>query len=92
MSTVVEAARGERQGFISSKLNWLRAGVLGANDGIVSIAGLLIGIAAVDPTNVMWTEDMKTNMGQQMALAMRGDITAKEALDAAVKYGNDQLS
>ena len=47
---------------------------------------------AVDPTNVMWTEDMKTNMGQQMALAMRGDITAKEALDAAVKYGNDQLS
>lgn len=51
MSTVVEAARGERQGFISSKLNWLRAGVLGANDGIVSIAGLLIGIAAVDPTN-----------------------------------------
>lgn len=47
---------------------------------------------AVDPTNVMWTEDMKTNMGQQMALAMRGDITAKQALDAAVKYGNDQLS
>lgn len=51
MSTVVEAVRSERQGFISSKLNWLRAGVLGANDGIVSIAGLLIGIAAVDPTN-----------------------------------------
>ncbi|HVZ11797.1 MAG TPA: VIT family protein [Patescibacteria group bacterium] len=27
------------------KLNWLRAGVLGANDGIVSIAGLVIGVA-----------------------------------------------
>ncbi len=29
-----------------SKLNWLRAGVLGANDGIVSIAALLVGVAA----------------------------------------------
>lgn len=29
----------------SSKLNILRAGVLGANDGIVSIAGVVIGVA-----------------------------------------------
>lgn len=29
-----------------SKLNWLRAGVLGANDGIVSMSGLVIGVAA----------------------------------------------
>lgn len=27
------------------KLNWLRAAVLGANDGIVSIAGLVLGVA-----------------------------------------------
>lgn len=33
-------------GSIASKLNWLRAGVLGANDGIVSTAGLVIGVAA----------------------------------------------
>ncbi len=31
---------------VSSRLNWLRAGVLGANDGIVSTAGLVIGVAA----------------------------------------------
>lgn len=31
---------------VNSKLNWLRAGVLGANDGIVSVAGLLAGVAA----------------------------------------------
>lgn len=36
---------------VASKLNWLRAGVLGANDGIVSISGLVVGVAAVDPTN-----------------------------------------
>lgn len=29
-----------------SKLNWLRAGVLGANDGIVSVAGIVVGVAA----------------------------------------------
>lgn len=28
------------------RLNWLRAGVLGANDGIVATAGLVIGVAA----------------------------------------------
>jgi VIT1/CCC1 family predicted Fe2+/Mn2+ transporter len=30
---------------IASKLNWLRAGVLGANDGIVSTAALIFGVA-----------------------------------------------
>ncbi|MGX7728175.1 VIT1/CCC1 transporter family protein [Rhodococcus sp. 2H158] len=33
-------------GGISAKLNWLRAGVMGANDGIVSTAGLVVGVAA----------------------------------------------
>jgi len=31
---------------IGSRLNWLRAAVLGANDGIVSTAGIVIGVAA----------------------------------------------
>lgn len=31
---------------ISARLNWLRAMVLGANDGVISIAGLVIGVAA----------------------------------------------
>ena len=30
---------------LASKLNWLRAGVLGANDGIVSTAALIFGVA-----------------------------------------------
>ena len=33
-------------GSVSAMLNWLRAGVLGANDGVVSTAGLVIGVAA----------------------------------------------
>ncbi|MDR7233297.1 MULTISPECIES: VIT family protein [Agrococcus] len=30
---------------MASKLNWLRAGVLGANDGIVSTSALMVGVA-----------------------------------------------
>jgi len=30
---------------IASRLNWLRAGVLGANDGIVSVAAIVVGVA-----------------------------------------------
>lgn len=30
----------------AAKLNWLRASVLGANDGIVSLAALVVGVAA----------------------------------------------
>ena len=31
--------------------NWLRASVLGANDGIVSISSLLLGLAAADASH-----------------------------------------
>ncbi|MEV7692211.1 VIT family protein [Microbacterium sp. NPDC089189] len=33
-----------RQG-LAQRLNWLRAGVLGANDGIVSVAAIVVGVA-----------------------------------------------
>lgn len=35
----------EQAGVTGGRLNWLRAGVLGANDGIVSVAGLVVGVA-----------------------------------------------
>ncbi|GAA0716510.1 VIT family protein [Dactylosporangium roseum] len=34
------------RGGLAGRLNWLRAGVLGANDGIVSTAGLVVGVAS----------------------------------------------
>ena len=30
---------------MAGRLNWLRAGVLGANDGIVSVAGIVVGVS-----------------------------------------------
>ena len=31
------------------RIGWLRAAILGANDGIVSTASLVVGVAAADP-------------------------------------------
>jgi VIT1/CCC1 family predicted Fe2+/Mn2+ transporter len=39
------ASKEFQKAAIASKLNWLRAGVLGANDGIMSTSGLLMGVA-----------------------------------------------
>jgi VIT1/CCC1 family predicted Fe2+/Mn2+ transporter len=36
---------------LAAKLNWLRAGVLGANDGIVSVAAVAVGVAGVTTDN-----------------------------------------
>lgn len=36
-----------------SRLNWLRASVLGANDGIVSIAGLVVGVAGATTSSTI---------------------------------------
>lgn len=44
------AATTSQKAGIASRLNWLRAGVLGADDGIVSIAGLVVGVAGAAGT------------------------------------------
>lgn len=33
-----------------TRSGWLRAAVLGANDGVVSVSSLIVGVAAADPT------------------------------------------
>ncbi|REJ06488.1 VIT family protein [Microbacterium bovistercoris] len=38
-------------GGVNQRLNWLRAGVLGANDGIVSVASLVVGVAGATTDN-----------------------------------------
>jgi VIT1/CCC1 family predicted Fe2+/Mn2+ transporter len=40
----------QRQGHRTGRIGWLRAAVLGANDGIVSTASLVVGVAAAGTT------------------------------------------
>ncbi|MBC7441178.1 MAG: VIT1/CCC1 transporter family protein [Ramlibacter sp.] len=44
-TVAVAAADPKRIESHAGRLNWLRAGVLGANDGIVSVAALVVGVA-----------------------------------------------
>ena len=46
-----EADRTDRKQTIADRLNWLRAAVLGANDGIISIAALVMGVAGATSDN-----------------------------------------
>ncbi len=40
--------RGKREKHFAHRIGWLRAAVLGANDGIISTASLVMGVAAAD--------------------------------------------
>src|ERR1700709_92483 len=42
---LVPGLRARREEGLASRLNWLRAGVLGGNDGIVSVAAIVVGVA-----------------------------------------------
>lgn len=50
-------ARAHRESHLVSRIGWLRASVLGANDGIVSTASLIIGVAAASasPSAILLT-------------------------------------
>lgn len=50
MSTDVLERKVGESAELSDRLNWLRAGVLGANDGIVSISATVVGVAAATET------------------------------------------
>jgi len=45
IDAAISSAEFQRN-LMASKLNWLRAGVLGANDGIMSVSGIVLGVAA----------------------------------------------
>ena len=45
---MIKARRAERH--LSHRTGWLRAAVLGANDGIVSTAAIIVGVTAADST------------------------------------------
>ena len=48
---LIPVLRARRDDGLASRLNWLRAGVLGANDGIVSVAAIVVGVAGATSNN-----------------------------------------
>ncbi|KMS71874.1 membrane protein [Streptomyces viridochromogenes] len=57
-------------GALGERLNWLRAAVLGANDGIVSTAGLVVGVAgATDDRPALITAGLAGLLAGSMSMA-----------------------
>jgi len=55
---------------MGERLNWLRAAVLGANDGIVSTAGLVVGVAgATDSRSALLTAGLAGLLAGSMSMA-----------------------
>lgn len=65
-----------------SKLNWLRASVLGANDGIVSIAGLVLGVAgATSSTGVIITAGIAGIIAGAISMAAGEYVSVSSSRD-----------
>jgi VIT1/CCC1 family predicted Fe2+/Mn2+ transporter len=68
---------------MTSRLNWLRAAVLGANDGIVSIAGLVIGVAAAtDNPSTIFTAGMAGIVAGAISMAAGEYVSVSSSRDA----------
>ena len=66
-----------------SKLNWLRASVLGANDGIVSIAGLVVGVAgATNSITVIFTAGMAGIIAGAISMAAGEFVSVSSQRDS----------
>lgn len=73
---------------LDKRLNWLRAAVLGANDGIVSVAGVLMGVvgAGVGATEVLIAGVAATVAG---AFSMGGGeyVSVSAQKDTEISHG-----
>ena len=67
LQTVLSAPEFEKSK-MAARLNWLRAGVLGANDGIMSTSGLILGVAGA-------TTDTKAILVAGVAAVVAGSIS-----------------
>lgn len=66
-----------------STLNWLRAAVLGANDGIVSISSLLLGVAgATNNRGAIFTAGMAGLVAGAMSMAVGEYVSVSSQRDA----------
>ena len=66
----------------TSKLNWLRASVLGANDGIVSVAGIVAGVAgATDNAQIILTAGMAGLIAGAISMAAGEYVSVSSSRD-----------
>jgi VIT1/CCC1 family predicted Fe2+/Mn2+ transporter len=72
-------------GSLGERLNWLRAAVLGANDGIVSTAGLVVGVAgATDDRAALLTAGLAGLLAGSLSMAAGEYVSVSTQRDSEV--------
>jgi vacuolar iron transporter family protein len=67
----------------ASRLNWLRAAVLGANDGIVSVAGIVVGVAGAAPgRGVIFTAGLAGLVAGVVSMALGEYVSVSSQRDS----------
>jgi vacuolar iron transporter family protein len=80
--TSVHPGEPHRRG-VSARLNWLRAGVLGANDGIVSTAAIVVGVAAATAqTGAILTAGLAAVIGGAISMALGEYVSVSSQSDS----------
>lgn len=70
-------------GSITGRLNWLRAGVLGANDGIVSVAAIVVGVAgATNQIGPILTAGTAALVGGAISMALGEYVSVSSQRDS----------
>jgi len=71
------------RGGLAQRLNWLRAGVLGANDGIVSVAAIVVGVAgATTATGPILTAGAAGLVGGGISMALGEYVSVSSQRDS----------
>jgi VIT1/CCC1 family predicted Fe2+/Mn2+ transporter len=85
----------DRPGRLGDRLNWLRAGVLGANDGIVSVAGVVVGVAgATSDRNQILTAGIAATVAGALSMSGGEYVSVSTQLDteqAAIARETEEL-
>jgi VIT1/CCC1 family predicted Fe2+/Mn2+ transporter len=67
---------------LSGRLNWLRAGILGGNDGIVSVASIVVGVAAAtNVTGAILTAGAAALVGGAVSMALGEYVSVSSQSD-----------
>src|SRR3954451_4545642 len=75
--------REPHSGGTAGRLNWLRAGVLGANDGIVSVAGIVVGVAgATAARGPIFTAGLAGLVGGAVSMALGEYVSVSSQRDS----------
>lgn len=80
------------RGGIASRLNWLRASVMGANDGIVSTAAMVVGVAgAAVSDGALLAAGVSATIAGALSMGVGEYVSVSSQRDAVIAHGQAAL-